>query len=219
MPQFKPGESKTAKVTMRNPTEKAFDYAGFIYMGTDLAVMSEVPFSLNAGQEKQVPFPVTMPAAPGTYPVHIGVFSGGQNIALYRAVEDVVIVLSAFTYQVTAAYLCTLPQASAWKTPGLSCRIINPSNQPVSRLVTLRIAKVSGAAFDFFESYTIPIPAGGYADWYFDNNRPGMPGYYKTCIGGDGVVDIWLEDEAGGKSTVYRLPGQVFGAPFCSYLV
>jgi hypothetical protein len=99
MPNFSAGESRVAKVTMRNPTGKAFDYSGFLYMGTDLAVMSEVSFHLNAGEEKQVAFPVTMPLVEGVYPVHIGVFSSGQNIALYRATEDVVILaLAALSY-------------------------------------------------------------------------------------------------------------------------
>lgn len=219
MPEFRPGESKTARVTMRNPKDKAFDYDGFIYMGTELAVVSEKSFRLEANKEKQVDFSVVMPAAQGIYPVHIGVFSGGQNIKLYRAMEDVVIVLPAFTYEVTAAYLCTLPQASAWKTPGLSGRIINPSNQNVSHLVTFRVAKVSGTAFDFSESYSISILAGGYIDWFFNNNRPGMPGYYKTSIGSDGVVDVWLEDNAGGKSVVTRLPQGAFGQAYCEYLI
>jgi len=98
MSQFNPGESKAAKVTMRNPTQKSFDYTGFLYMGTDLTVMSEAPFSLSAGQEEQVSLPVTMPLAPGTYPVHIGVFSTGENIALYRAADDVEISANYFEY-------------------------------------------------------------------------------------------------------------------------
>jgi hypothetical protein len=89
MPQFVPGEVKAAKVAMRNPTGKAFDYNGFVYMGTDLVVVSEKSFYLVAAEEKQVSFPVTMPAEPGTYPVHIGVFAEGQSIALYKATEDV----------------------------------------------------------------------------------------------------------------------------------
>jgi len=88
---------------MRNPTGKAFDYTGFIYLGTDLAVVSEKAFSLAAGEEKQVSFPVVMLSSPGTYPVHIGVFSGGQSIALYRATEDVQI--AAPSVEVVKAYI------------------------------------------------------------------------------------------------------------------
>jgi len=98
MPQFQAGAEKVAKATMRNPTAKAFGYDGVLYMGTDLAVMAEVPFSLDAGQEEEISFPVTMPSAPGVYPVHIGVFSGGRNIALYKAEEDVEIVANYFEY-------------------------------------------------------------------------------------------------------------------------
>ena len=97
MPQFEAGASRTAKAAMRNPTQKAFDYEGVLYMGTDLAVKAETPFSLDAGQEKEVSFPVAMPSAPGVYPVHIGVFSEGENIALYRA-EDVEIIANYFEY-------------------------------------------------------------------------------------------------------------------------
>ncbi len=125
----------------------------------------------------------------------------------------------AFTYQVTAAYVCRLPQASAWRTPGLSCRISNPSSQPVSHVVTFRNARVSGTAYDYSESFSLTIPAGGYVDWFFNDNYPGMGGYYKTALGGDGVVDVWLEDDAGGNSAVTRLPEGAFGEAYCEYLV
>lgn len=86
--EFKAGEAKTARVTMHNPTTMGFDYDGLIYMGTDLAVMSQQAFHLGGGEAKIVSFPVIMPVAAGLYPVHLGVFAAGQNIALYQA-EDV----------------------------------------------------------------------------------------------------------------------------------
>lgn len=99
MPQFSSGEQKTAIISMSNPTEKAFDYEGVLYMGTTLAVMSQVPFHLDAGEQRDISFPVTMPITIGTYPVHIGVFSDGESIGLFKAVEDVVIVgVAEFAY-------------------------------------------------------------------------------------------------------------------------
>ncbi|MBA7506485.1 hypothetical protein ES706_05176 [subsurface metagenome] len=91
MPQFSPEESKTARVPMTNPTGKAFDYVADLYMGTNLALMAETSFHLEALESKNISLPITMPAVTGTYPVYIGVFSGGVNIGLWRATEDVVI--------------------------------------------------------------------------------------------------------------------------------
>ncbi len=91
MPEFSPGEAKTAIVTMANPTVVAFDYLVELYMGTNLALMASKDFHLEAGEAKDISLPVTMPSVSGTYPVYIGVFSSGVSIGLYKAVEDVVI--------------------------------------------------------------------------------------------------------------------------------
>ncbi|GAJ02388.1 unnamed protein product, partial [marine sediment metagenome] len=91
MTEFNAGELKTAIVTMVNPTSKPFDYSAELYMGTNLALMASAPFHLDAEQSKDITLPVTMPLEAGTYPVHIGVFSNGQSIGLYKAIEDVVI--------------------------------------------------------------------------------------------------------------------------------
>lgn len=91
MPQFGPGELRTARVPMTNPTGGAFDYVADLYMGTNLALMAETAFHLESLESKDISLPITMPTVSGTYPVHIGVFSGGVNIGLWRATEDVVI--------------------------------------------------------------------------------------------------------------------------------
>jgi len=93
--EFEPGSVHTAKATMTNPTNTGFDYEAYLYMGIDLAVVSASFFHLNADESKQAEFSVVMPATPGIYPVHLGIFSGGQNIALYKADEDVIIVAPA----------------------------------------------------------------------------------------------------------------------------
>lgn len=105
MPQFEPEESKTAVMPMTNPTAKLFDYLAELYMGTDLAIMSQAPFQLEAGEQKDISFPVTMPSVPGTYPVHIGVSVAGENIALYKATQDVVIVAPDIRVEVVKAYI------------------------------------------------------------------------------------------------------------------
>lgn len=91
MPQFAPGESKVAKVTMRNPIEKAFDYEGVILMGVQLTEMSRVAFHLDAGEEKVVNFPVTMPTQAGVYPVYLSVYAADKLtlLAHYQSTEDV----------------------------------------------------------------------------------------------------------------------------------
>lgn len=93
MVEFSPSEEKVAKIPMSNPTTKPFDYTVELYMGTNLALMASTDFHLEAGEEKDIELPVTMPSVIGTYPVYIGVFSAGEFIEpLYKAVEDVVIV-------------------------------------------------------------------------------------------------------------------------------
>ena len=91
MPQFKPGESKTATASFSNPKSAGFDYSASLCMGTDWTVMASASFHLNAGESKAIAFPVTMPASPGTYPVYFKVTCGGVLIGTFAATEEVVV--------------------------------------------------------------------------------------------------------------------------------
>ncbi len=139
--EFNPGEQKTAIVPMTNPTSKAFDYTAELYMGTDLALMAREDFHLEAGQSKDISLPVTMPTVVGTYPVNIGVFSGGEFIPPVHKGEDVVIV--------SAKGLITL-YATGLRTfyfEGGYVDLYDPITKTWS---------------------TVWYPAGVYADWYAD---------------------------------------------------
>lgn len=137
MPEFEPGSSHIAKATMTNPTSKAFDYSAELYMGTDLALMVSTNFHLEAGESKEISLSVTMPSAPGTYPVYIGVFSAGENIALYRAVEDVAIIISVVPWEFSNEQ-CWLDLAGfgVWKKINFSATITNIGSRAATRTVT-----------------------------------------------------------------------------------
>jgi len=91
MPQFYAGETRTARVTMRNPTGKGFSYQAAVILGLPEIARSEQSFAIPSGEEKIIGFPLTIPSVAGTHPVHVHVSSGGESLTIYRATEDVTI--------------------------------------------------------------------------------------------------------------------------------
>ncbi|GAI85260.1 unnamed protein product [marine sediment metagenome] len=94
-PTFEAGEARTAIAEMTNPTAKAFDYVGELYLDVTKAASSgSIAFSLAAGETRAVSFPVTMPGVEGIFPVFLDVFVEAEQVGAFRATEDVTVVIS-----------------------------------------------------------------------------------------------------------------------------
>jgi len=207
MPEFNTGEQKTAIVPMANPTVKAFDYMVQLYMGTDLAVMSEASFHLEPGETKDIAMPVTMPDVVGTYPVYIGVFSDGVNIVLYKTIEDVVItVLPSFVFSNVSSVGVVCKAAPAFATQDFSCLVANPTDETITR--TLKLMRL-------YRTYPRTEWSGPYEVLSFDLTL--LPGQtYQCSIEGNyyeagewycrliiptaTISCLYLEDEYGNQS-------------------
>jgi hypothetical protein len=222
MPQFMPGESKTAKATMSNPKGVALDYTGFLYFG-DIRVV-EIPFRLNAGEEKVVSFPVTIPSATGTYSVLLYVYSSGQGIGLYKATEDAVIAAPAlpFTFtDVSAVGFYDFARAGYYCMILFKATISNPNNVSVTHTL-----QVMMNGFDLyynmyqFQNYPVqPFPGTGWAQPLTPLTlAPGqsyqlVTDFWNTqrqafdtvLIPYQYWIELWLQDELGNKSNVVRV--------------
>jgi hypothetical protein len=209
MPQFMTGESRTARALMRNPTGRAFDYDAFVYLGTDLAVASERAFSLAAGEERQIAFPVVMPAAPGTYPVHVGVFSEGRNIALYRATEDVAVARPpAFAWSGLSLQWEVHPNATDLRDPVISAVISNPSGVAARHIVTLWRGVIIGGSYPDqhqpgtdFGVPAIDLALGPGESYGYSRRIPEWLAVYNVTQ----YYYFWFRDEDGNRSPVIPL--------------
>jgi len=89
MPEFEPGESKTAVIVFSNRKDVAFNCTAYLYVGTD--EVSRVQFNLDAREEKQILMPAVMPLVPGVYPVQVAVYNSTTGLLTVQQSESVVI--------------------------------------------------------------------------------------------------------------------------------
>lgn len=94
MPEFSPGEAKTA-VAPITVSPAGLSCEAEVFLGPDeltkVATSGRIPFT-STGLSQDARLPVTMPDAEGAYHVFIDVYAEGVLIAAYQATEDVVIV-------------------------------------------------------------------------------------------------------------------------------
>lgn len=198
-PEFAPGSEHAAHALMTNPTPAEWTYQAELYLVRDEtkeATSGLTTFALSPGGSSTVDFPVIMPAAEGTYQVYLDVYVGGELLAQYQALEDVVIkeVLVPFVYS-NLGYEVQIvdggPMASFWAT------VTNPSDKTVTNEVEIWVEETT---WDWgprvTDRRTITLGPGQSTQYYCH--------WAQMCYW-DGVRWwYWFADSAGGESEHLR---------------
>jgi hypothetical protein len=99
-PTFGDGNIQTARVVFQNPKASSLTYSAELYLGKQIgdkkATSGIKTFTVAAGGQQTVDFPVTMPlisSSQESYKVYVPVSVGGTLLVTYVATEEVVVVL------------------------------------------------------------------------------------------------------------------------------
>ncbi len=225
MPQFAPGETKTAIAPITaKPAGMACEAE--LFLGPDeltkVSTSGRIPF-VSTGASQSVSLPIAMPSEPGTYHGYIDVFTNGMRFLAYKTVEDIVIVAAAppaFNIGTPTAQVFTDPGAPAFKTVDFWCPVSNPTGMSLTRRFfvywiycskgteTKRPRRwnwdgsIHPTYFDVTlnpgESYQVYSPYHFIDRWGDDvGNAP--------AISTGSCQYIWLEDEFGNRSRFIKL--------------
>ncbi len=214
MPQFSPGEQKTASVQMSNPTEHAFSYEATLYMGIDMVAMSTQQFDLAAGEQRAIDFPVTMPTQAGEYPVYLDVWSEGVLLGHFQATENVTIISSdpdLVSLEYKACYMGMIKTTAIVSIPvegeySVECYV--PEDYCPPR----------------YRNYDQPICIGrdivGPGTFQIDDLVQCMykyyqPGYTKYAFFPAGSYPVWVRIRQGYTTIVDRYAGEMVVSDVC----
>ncbi len=81
-PQFTPGSTHTAMARLLNPTDRLWGYKGEVYLDGRIASSGIVEFTIEAGAERTIDFPVIMPEETMDYEAYLDV-SVGEELVLH----------------------------------------------------------------------------------------------------------------------------------------
>ncbi|MBA7530185.1 hypothetical protein ES705_22388 [subsurface metagenome] len=141
MPQFLPGESKTAiaPITIK---PAGLGSEAELYLGPDeltkVATSGRIPF-VSTGASQSVRLPVTMPDVEGTYHVYIDVHVQDILVGAFQAIEDVIIEAPPalpFTFSGVWVQRVRCESATAWNTLNFGCTITNPTDRSITHTLT-----------------------------------------------------------------------------------
>lgn len=90
-PEFTPSSIHTAQVVLLNPTDSAWAYRGEVYLDGRIASSGIVEFTIEAGAERPIDFPVVMPEEARSYEAFLDVSVGEELILHYPFEERVTI--------------------------------------------------------------------------------------------------------------------------------
>jgi len=182
MPQFSPGESKTA----RSPIivqPAGLSCQAELFLGPDdvtkVATSGLVPFT-STGASQDVNLPVTMPLTEGNFHVYADIYAEGLLIAAYTAIEDVAIVSVP-----VGIYTCVYCQSTfSTETALIDHMEANHPGKPY--LVYAHLPEATVHRGDSFIANVKVFTPGGKA-WKYMLRFWGTYGSHADCAGAFGV--------------------------------
>lgn len=205
MPQFEPGEAKTA-VAPITVQPAGLSCTAEIFLGPDeatkVATSGLVPFT-SVGVSQDVRLPLNMPSAEGSYHVYIDVYAEGMLIAAYQALEDVVIttVGAPEDFQYTNIS-CSAPQKpdSAWHYLKFDAVITNVSNIPQTREVRLWEYDQGRGKW-----WNVTLSSGlKYVIVSLDPGQSYQFHHSDSTVARNCTIRMYLIDDVGGQSSTCR---------------